>query len=205
MWTRTTDLGLIRTALSPPELMPPAHPPPAGTAHRHPPPPGRTDGRHAAAPGTPPASPEAKPGRGAARPHAPAALPPLPNPRVDGTACRARPNARIAGHQTPRRGLTGRDAARPPTAGSHPAPTAARPPRPPRSDRPGPPRTPAPGTPHRGPSGSGSLPRKEVIQPQLPLRLPCYDFVPVSSPALDACLPAAGLARRLQALPPPMT
>jgi len=29
------------------------------------------------------------------------------------------------------------------------------------------------------------LPRKEVIQPQLPLRLPCYDFVPVTSPTLD--------------------
>ena len=27
-----------------------------------------------------------------------------------------------------------------------------------------------------------------MIQPQLPLRLPCYDFVPVSSPALDAWL-----------------
>ena len=25
--------------------------------------------------------------------------------------------------------------------------------------------------------------RKEVIQPQLPLQLPCYDFVPVTSPA----------------------
>src|SRR5262245_46079376 len=33
------------------------------------------------------------------------------------------------------------------------------------------------------------LPRKEVIQPQLPLRLPCYDFVPITSPALDGCLP----------------
>jgi hypothetical protein len=29
--------------------------------------------------------------------------------------------------------------------------------------------------------GETSL-RKEVIQPQLPLRLPCYDFVPVTSP-----------------------
>ena len=44
------------------------------------------------------------------------------------------------------------------------------------------------------------LPRKEVIQPQLPLRLPCYDFVPITSPALDGCLPE-GLAHRLQALP----
>ena len=48
------------------------------------------------------------------------------------------------------------------------------------------------------------LPRKEVIQPQLPLRLPCYDFVPVTSPTLGTCLPC-GLARRLQVLPTPMT
>jgi hypothetical protein len=29
------------------------------------------------------------------------------------------------------------------------------------------------------------LPRKEVIQPHLPVRLPCYDFVPIAGPALD--------------------
>ena len=34
-----------------------------------------------------------------------------------------------------------------------------------------------------------ALPRKEVIQPQLPLRLPCYDFVPVAGPTLGACVP----------------
>ena len=28
-------------------------------------------------------------------------------------------------------------------------------------------------------SAFGSLPRKEVIQPHLPIRLPCYDFTPV--------------------------
>ena len=28
--------------------------------------------------------------------------------------------------------------------------------------------------------------RKEVIQPQLPLQLPCYDFVPVTNPALGS-------------------
>ena len=49
-----------------------------------------------------------------------------------------------------------------------------------------------------------SLPRKEVIQPQLPLQLPCYDFVPVTSPTFDGCLPC-GLAHRLQVLPAPMT
>jgi hypothetical protein len=32
------------------------------------------------------------------------------------------------------------------------------------------------------------LPRKEVIQPQLPLQLPCYDFVPVTSPTLGSYL-----------------
>ena len=33
-----------------------------------------------------------------------------------------------------------------------------------------------------------TLPRKEVIQPQLPLRLPCYDFVPITDPTLGNCL-----------------
>ena len=28
--------------------------------------------------------------------------------------------------------------------------------------------------------------RKEVIQPQVPLRLPCYDFTPVIVPTVDA-------------------
>ena len=31
------------------------------------------------------------------------------------------------------------------------------------------------------------LPRKEVIQPHLPVRLPCYDFTPVTNPALGRC------------------
>ena len=30
--------------------------------------------------------------------------------------------------------------------------------------------------------------RKEVIQPQVPLRLPCYDFTPVTSHSLGGCL-----------------
>ena len=34
--------------------------------------------------------------------------------------------------------------------------------------------------------------RKEVIQPQVPLRLPCYDFTPVADPTVDACLPLRG-------------
>ena len=41
--------------------------------------------------------------------------------------------------------------------------------------------------------------RKEVIQPQLPLRLPCYDFTPITDPTLDGSLlavrpPASGVA-----------
>src|SRR5579883_2001402 len=35
--------------------------------------------------------------------------------------------------------------------------------------------------------------RKEVIQPQVPLRLPCYDFTPITSHTLGAC-PPCGLA-----------
>ncbi len=39
--------------------------------------------------------------------------------------------------------------------------------------------------------------RKEVIQPQVPLRLPCYDFTPVANPTVVGCLltvsaPASG-------------
>ncbi len=33
---------------------------------------------------------------------------------------------------------------------------------------------------------------KEVIQPQVPLRLPCYDFTPVADTTVVACLLAVG-------------
>ncbi|PNX83063.1 hypothetical protein L195_g039101 [Trifolium pratense] len=33
-----------------------------------------------------------------------------------------------------------------------------------------------------------ALPEKEVIQPHLPIRLPCYDFTPVTSPAFGISL-----------------
>ena len=36
------------------------------------------------------------------------------------------------------------------------------------------------------------LPRKEVIQPHLPVRLPCHDFVPITDPTFDGCLLAVG-------------
>jgi hypothetical protein len=35
--------------------------------------------------------------------------------------------------------------------------------------------------------------RKEVIQPQVPLRLPCYDFTPITDRTLGTCLPALNL------------
>ncbi|NIL92819.1 hypothetical protein RhoFasSB10_05183 [Rhodococcus fascians] len=34
--------------------------------------------------------------------------------------------------------------------------------------------------------------RKEVIQPHLPVRLPCYDFVPIADPTFDGSLPVRG-------------
>ena len=33
----------------------------------------------------------------------------------------------------------------------------------------------------------GHILRKEVIQPQVPLRLPCYDFTPVTEPTVAGC------------------
>jgi hypothetical protein len=42
------------------------------------------------------------------------------------------------------------------------------------------------------PKGRGLLLRKEVIQPHLPVRLPCYDFVPIASPTFDHSLPKRG-------------
>jgi hypothetical protein len=42
-----------------------------------------------------------------------------------------------------------------------------------------------------------------VIQPQVPLRLPCYDFTPVADLTVDGC-PPFGLARRLRVEPTPM-
>ena len=43
------------------------------------------------------------------------------------------------------------------------------------------------------PKGQDSgLPRKEVIQPHLPVRLPCYEFVPITDPTFDGCLLAVG-------------
>ena len=46
----------------------------------------------------------------------------------------------------------------------------------------------------KGKALSANILRKEVIQPQVPLRLPCYDFTPVSKPTVVACLLAVSAA-----------
>ena len=50
----------------------------------------------------------------------------------------------------------------------------------------------------RGLVSSEELLRKEVIQPHLPIRLPCYDFTPIIYPTFDGWLlavtpPASGV------------
>ena len=42
--------------------------------------------------------------------------------------------------------------------------------------------------PGASPGAFGHILRKEVIQPQVPLRLPCYDFTPVADPTVVGCL-----------------
>ena len=46
----------------------------------------------------------------------------------------------------------------------------------------------------RGRTPKRNILRKEVIQPQVPLRLPCYDFTPVADPTVVACPRAVGAA-----------
>ena len=55
-----------------------------------------------------------------------------------------------------------------------------------------------------GARGTMVLLRKEVIQPHLPVRLPCYDFVPIADPTFDSSLPT-GLGHWLRVLPTFMT
>ena len=54
------------------------------------------------------------------------------------------------------------------------------------------------------PNGSSNqrdeLLRKEVIQPHLPVRLPCYDFTPIANPTFDSSFPK-GLGHWLRVLP----
>ena len=46
-------------------------------------------------------------------------------------------------------------------------------------------------------SGEVTLPRKEVIQPHVPVRLPCYDFTPLTLHTFGAS-PHCWLGRRLR-------
>src|SRR6195952_2485606 len=46
--------------------------------------------------------------------------------------------------------------------------------------------------PETSPGAFGQILRKEVIQPQVPLRLPCYDFTPVADPTVVGCAPLLG-------------
>jgi hypothetical protein len=81
-------------------------------------------------------------------------------------------------------------------------PSRRRPPTPPVSP---PTSTPDPtsadrGAPYHPRRGRMVLLRKEVIQPHLPVRLPCYDFVPIASPTFDRS-PPSGLGHGLRVLP----
>ena len=52
----------------------------------------------------------------------------------------------------------------------------------------------------RSPTMWNGLLRKEVIQPHLPVRLPCYDFTPITDPTFDGSL-SCELGHRLRVLP----
>ena len=52
--------------------------------------------------------------------------------------------------------------------------------------------------------GTAVLLRKEVIQPHLPVRLPCYDLVLITDPTFDSSSPC-GLGHWLRVLPTFMT
>ena len=57
-----------------------------------------------------------------------------------------------------------------------------------------------PGASSRGVRRVLDIPRKEVIQPQVLLRLPCYDLVPVTEPGVGTAV-----LRPLRPFPAPMT
>ena len=54
---------------------------------------------------------------------------------------------------------------------------------------------------HAACSPQTGLPRKEVIQPHLPVRLPCYDFVPIANPTFDHSPRTSRLGHGLRVLP----
>ena len=43
--------------------------------------------------------------------------------------------------------------------------------------------------------------RKEVIQPHLPVQLPCYDFTPLTEPAFGAVSPSLGWTSTTSGIP----
>ena len=49
-----------------------------------------------------------------------------------------------------------------------------------------------PHPPHTLAGSASVIFRKEVIQPQVLLQLPCYDFTPIASHTMDGCLPRVG-------------
>ena len=54
-----------------------------------------------------------------------------------------------------------------------------------------------PGSPGIASRDVSVLLRKEVIQPQVPLRLPCYDFIPITTHTLGGSVPC-GFGHRLR-------
>ncbi len=110
--------------------------------------------------------------------------------------------------KTPRR--TRRATGTPPTRVAVREPNSASMPQPQDRSTPAHPRQPASRParrhdPHADHAGDfRNLRRKEVIQPHLPVRLPCYDLVPIADLTLDGS-PPCGLGHRLRVLPTFMT
>jgi hypothetical protein len=100
-----------------------------------------------------------------------------PSPQ-DPTTCQA-PTPPPTAFHTPQRGavLAAQDQARRQLIDVPPVSTRC----PTLGDRPG-------SAPTRTTPGRRVLLRKEVIQPHLPVRLPCYDLVPIASPTFDGSL-----------------
>ena len=136
-----------------------------------------------------------------APPQNPTAHPPPNPPNKKGGPGQDAPPHHTHAPQTPRRPQ------QPPRTRAHAAGTARRVPcttnpaphrrQTPRSTTPPENRPPAYGRqrpcPPASPSRKIKLPRKEVIQPHLPVRLPCYDFVPITSPTFDRSPQGHGL------------
>ena len=91
---------------------------------------------------------------------------------------------KLEGPRPAARSLTGRGDVDVPQTKQHQPPPHAHPHRPPRQ-HPGTDRSSTDTAPAGGDEQVYVLLRKEVIQPHLPVRLPCYDFVPIASPTFD--------------------